>query len=138
MTHAATYRINAQGNRVSSRKGRSSSWCAKDKRLAIYIRDEFACAYCGRDLRNAPARELTLDHLVCRVDGGSNAESNLVLACLACNSGRSDLVKWYNYATPGAVQRIRKLVRRKLNRNLAKAIIAGHITREQALTEAAH
>jgi 5-methylcytosine-specific restriction endonuclease McrA len=121
----------------NSRPGRSSSWCAKPTRLAIYIRDGFACQYCGRNLRDADPRELTLDHLKCREHGGSNDPKNLILACLKCNSSRSDRVKWYDYATGGAVERIRKTVRRKLNRELAKALIAGNLTREQALAESA-
>lgn len=121
----------------NNRAGRSSSWCAKPTRLAIYIRDGFCCQYCGRNLRDAAPRELTLDHLKCREDGGSNAPTNLVLACLKCNSARSNRTVWYKYATGGAVERIRRTVRRKLNRELAKALITGTITREQALAESA-
>lgn len=114
------------------RSGRSSSWITKHKRLAIYLRDGFACAYCGVDLRGRSRRDISLDHLICRDHGGSNHESNLVTACAACNCGRSARIKWHRYATPGAVKRIRLLVRRKLNIVLAKAIIAGDARNEAA------
>lgn len=89
------------------------------------MRDLFTCMYCGRDLRGVSRREITLDHLRCRIDGGSNDSSNLITACLSCNSGRSAHTKWYKYATPGAVKRIRAHIRRRLNIQLAKDIIAG-------------
>jgi hypothetical protein len=119
------------------RPGRSSSWITKHKRLAIYVRDGFSCQYCGRDMRNAAPRELTLDHLRCRIDGGTNEATNLILACGTCNSARGARVVWYRYATGGAVLRIRRTIRRKLNTDLAKSIIEGTISREQALAESA-
>lgn len=102
----------------------SSSWIRKDKRLAIYLRDEFTCAYCGRDLHGACPRQVTLDHLQCRHDKGGNDASNLVTACLSCNSSRKRKA-WREYATGGAIERIEGLIRRPLNLELARAIIAG-------------
>lgn len=103
--------------------GQGSKWIRPAKRLAIYIRDGFHCAYCGRDLKNASACEIGLDHLVCSSDGGSNSETNLVTACRSCNSSRGTKA-WADYATGGAVERILVLVRLPLNIELAKAIIA--------------
>lgn len=129
----------------NNRKGRSSSWITKHRRLAIYLRDGFCCMYCGKDLRNAAPREVTLEHLECQNDHPSGKlpngkslhhESNLVTACLSCNSGRSDLVKWYKYATRGAKERIQRQRRRVLNIDLAKAILAGEVSREEAVLEA--
>ncbi len=64
------------------RSGRSSKWITRERRHAIYARDFCACVYCGSDSL------LTLDHLKPRSEGGSNKSSNLVTACLRCNSAR--------------------------------------------------
>ena len=63
-------------------------WVRSAKRWAIYARDGIACVYCGAGY-TGPA-SLTLDHVVCRVNGGSNHESNLVTACNDCNATRKD------------------------------------------------
>jgi hypothetical protein len=65
--------------------GYGSSWIRADKRLAIYLRDAFACAYCGQDTRALGGP--TLDH----VDAaGSNDAANLVVACRPCNNRKGD------------------------------------------------
>jgi len=64
------------------------NWIAKDKRLAIYLRDGMACAYCGSGLEDGA--QLTLDHLTPRSHGGNNSETNLVTACQKCNSVRGN------------------------------------------------
>jgi 5-methylcytosine-specific restriction endonuclease McrA len=123
--------LTSDGRRLNGR--RSGAWITKAKRLAIYLRDEFHCAYCGRDLHDAHPRELTLDHLKPRCRGGSNDEKNLVLACVRCNSARQER-PWTQYATGGSIDRIRRLVRRKLNMDLAKALIAGTAQNDAAET----
>lgn len=100
------------------------SWIRPEKRLALYIRDGFTCAYCGRDLRNADARDVTLDHLLPRSAGGSNEATNLITACLRCNSQRGNKA-YADYATGGAIDRIEQLRHAPLNAALAKAIIDG-------------
>jgi 5-methylcytosine-specific restriction endonuclease McrA len=119
----------------NSRKGRSASWIRREKRIAIYLRDGMACAYCGTDLRNAKPTDMGLDHLEPQVDcdarGGCTRaglsmhhESNLVTACRKCNSSRQDR-PWRQFATAGAVARIVKLRRRVLNMAMARAFLAG-------------
>jgi hypothetical protein len=61
-------------------------WIRSDKRLAIYLRDGLACAYCGEGVEDGVS--LTLDHLLPRSDGGDNDASNLITACHRCNSAR--------------------------------------------------
>ena len=64
-----------------------SKWIRPDKRLAIYMRDGFTCAYCG----SSGVRDrvpLTLDHLQPRELGGTNEATNLVCACRDCNTNR--------------------------------------------------
>lgn len=65
-----------------------SKWIRQDKRLAIYLRDGLACAYCGVGIESGA--QLSLDHLTCYSHGGSNHESNLVTCCSHCNSARGD------------------------------------------------
>lgn len=111
----------------SSRQGANQPagcWIRPAKRLAIYIRDGFACAYCGRTLRAAAPADVTLDHLLPRSAGGGNEASNLVTACRSCNSSRQDK-PWADYATGGSRDRIEQLRERPLNMILARALIAG-------------
>ena len=111
-----------------------SSWIRKDKRLAIYLRDRFACAYCGRDLHGADPATVTLDHLDAVHKAGHHTANNLVTACRSCNSSRQDK-PWRKYATGGAIQRISRLRRRNLARyrKLAKAILDGSVGSAEAL-----
>jgi 5-methylcytosine-specific restriction endonuclease McrA len=55
----------------------------KLNRRNIYARDGNRCQYCGRHF---PTKELTLDHVVPRVQGGLNTWDNLVCACVKCNA----------------------------------------------------
>ena len=79
---------------VAPPRYRSSDWCWRPTRLAIYHRDGFCCAYCGQKLttgkgtrgRVRPGREATLDHVIPVDRGGTNAATNLVTACLTCNA----------------------------------------------------
>lgn len=125
--------LTADGRRLN---GRGSKWITPVRRLAIYLRDGFTCAYCGRDLRGAAPREITLDHLTCKALGGGHESTNLVTACLTCNSSRGALVAWWRYATGGAVARIKVLRRKAPNVALAKALLAGAVAREVAVAEA--
>lgn len=107
----------------------SSNWITKEKRLALYIRDNFTCAYCGTSLKNSDPNLVTLDHLVPRNikiahGGGGNESTNLVTACKSCNSSRQDK-PWSDYATGGARDRIETLRYQPLNISLAKALING-------------
>jgi 5-methylcytosine-specific restriction endonuclease McrA len=98
----------------------------KDLRLAIYLRDRFRCLYCCKDLHDAAPSDITLDHVVCHTDGGSNEPSNLVTACRACNCSRQD--KPLNrFAGPETRADIRRNTKRQITRyrHLAKAIIEG-------------
>ena len=74
--------------------GHGSKWIKPAKRLAIYLRDDFACVYCGASGRPRSAENprggalLSLDHLHPRELGGGNEAENLVTACASCNSAR--------------------------------------------------
>jgi len=73
---------------VGRKAGNGSKWIRRNKRLAIYRRDDNRCIYCGRDLATEVA---TLDHVLACELGGTNHESNLVTCCLSCNSSKRAL-----------------------------------------------
>lgn len=69
-----------------AKRSQGSKWITRSKRLALYLRDGFACAFCGGTIEDGCT--LTLDHLVPYSEGGSNDASNLVTSCRRCNSAR--------------------------------------------------
>lgn len=114
------------------RKGRSSKWITASRRLAIYLRDGFACVYCGRDLRRARKQDVALDHLKPQCKDGGHESSNLVTACKRCNCARQER-PWWQYATGGAVARIKSQRRKALNLDLARAVVRGDVPRSEIL-----
>ena len=106
----------------------AGQWIRADKRLAIYLRDRFTCIYCLRDLHDADPTDITLDHIRCQSNGGSNSESNLVTCCRSCNCSRQDK-PLSRFAGKETIAHIRRNCRRNLKnyRKLAKAILAGEI-----------
>lgn len=59
----------------------------KFSRLNVYIRDGFACQYCGtRHL----TEDLTFDHVIPRAAGGRTVWENIVAACAECNSSKAN------------------------------------------------
>lgn len=101
------------------------AWITKEKRLAIYIRDGFECWYCGADLKNADPTNITLDHLVPRCKGGTNAEENLITSCRPCNCTLKHMLDWTEFAAPETVTKIDAQRREPLNIPLAKSLIEG-------------
>jgi 5-methylcytosine-specific restriction endonuclease McrA len=55
----------------------------KLNRRNIYARDGSRCQYCGRHFST---KDLTIDHVVPRVQGGEHTWINLVCACVRCNT----------------------------------------------------
>jgi hypothetical protein len=53
---------------------------SKEDRAAVFQRDEHKCRTCGATER------LTIDHIVPRRRGGTNARDNLQTLCVSCNS----------------------------------------------------
>ena len=48
----------------------------------IFLRDHYACQYCGR---KPPSTQLTMDHVNPVVQGGRKSWDNIVTACRPCN-----------------------------------------------------
>lgn len=104
----------------------TGQWCRADFRLSIYLRDGFRCLYCLKDLHGADPRDITLDHIVPKVDGGTNEPKNLICACRTCNCTRaSQPVK--RFAGKETLAHIKRNTARKIDRyrKLAKAILSG-------------
>ncbi|MHB1155473.1 MAG: HNH endonuclease [Phycisphaerales bacterium] len=55
----------------------------KLNRRNIYARDRNTCQYCGQ---RYPTNELSIDHVTPRTQGGGSTWTNLVCACVSCNS----------------------------------------------------
>ena len=51
-------------------------------RKNLYARDGYRCQYCGEEFA---AKDLTLDHVMPKSQGGQSRWENLVAACGACN-----------------------------------------------------
>lgn len=106
------------------------NWIRQDKRLAIYLRDGLACAYCGHSVEDGA--KLSLDHVKPNSKGGSNHESNLVTCCDRCNSSRGNrplrtfcraVAEYLDHGvTGGEIERhVRACTRRELKTHRAEA-----------------
>ena len=49
-------------------------------RLEVFNRDQYTCQYCSKE-----GRQLTLDHVIPRHQGGEHTWENVVSACIPCN-----------------------------------------------------
>jgi 5-methylcytosine-specific restriction endonuclease McrA len=52
-------------------------------RKEVLNRDYFTCHYCGQEAN-------TVDHVIPISKGGTDEASNMVAACIKCNSGKRD------------------------------------------------
>ena len=119
----------ARPNRTEKSQG--MNWISQHKRLAIYLRDGLACAYCGAGVEEGT--KFTLDHLTPYSLGGSNKETNLVTCCLSCNSARGNrdvkaftagVAAYQGTEATAILAGIRNRVRRVLPLAEAKAMVA--------------
>jgi hypothetical protein len=105
-------------------------WIRDPSRIAIYIRDGWQCVYDGAKVgtfgQDGEAVRLTLDHLIPRQDKGSNYESNLVTACLRCNTLRGTR-PWKDMArTSKIAEYIERQVRLPIRVAEAERILASY------------
>jgi hypothetical protein len=93
-----------------------SKWLRPSTRWAIYLRDVFACVYCGHIGR------LTVDHIRSAEEGGGNEPTNLVTCCLSCNSSKQGISRraWYARLRQRGINT--KAVRDRIRRLTAKAL----------------
>ena len=109
---------------MSSRKDNwhGANWLRQDLRLALILRDNLSCVWCGDSAENGA--QLSIDHLTCVSKGGGNQPTNLVTACRRCNSSRADR----------SVTRFASACASYLDRSLTGKQIAAHV-RKQAKTD---
>lgn len=105
-------------------------WVRHSTRWAIYWRDrnphtrKFRCLWCNREkwhrTLNPSGIRLSLDHLLPVSKGGTHHSSNLITACVSCNSRRRACTfdEWCDSAqfNPRVYRRIMKALARPLNR----------------------
>ena len=105
----------------NTRSGRSSKWCWRPTRFAIYHRDSFDCVYCRLLFPLASGfGDLTLDHVQPRSQGGSNDPTNLVTCCFDCNSARQD-----RSLTAAELRRARVACARPINAEIGRRLARG-------------
>lgn len=114
--------LTADGRRLN---GKGSKWITPLRRLAIYLRDGFRCAYCDRDLTQLAAWQVTLDHLRPKCRGGEHHSTNLVAACTWCNSARQHQPLARFVPDAEKRRRIYQQARRKADIAKARAILRG-------------
>ena len=59
-------------------------------RFNVFLRDRFTCQYCGEAFAS-PA--LTFEHVIPRSRGGQTTWSNIVTACVPCNTGKGNSLR---------------------------------------------
>ena len=57
-------------------------------RFNVFLRDRFACQYCGEAFASSA---LTFEHVIPRSKGGRTTWSNIVTACVPCNTRKGKL-----------------------------------------------
>lgn len=57
-------------------------------RWEVFVRDGFACRYCGKGPSTHKGTVLEVDHRYPQSKGGSDELDNLVTACFQCNNGK--------------------------------------------------
>jgi 5-methylcytosine-specific restriction endonuclease McrA len=65
-----------------SHKRYNSAYYQRVRKLVLE-RDYFTCHYCGQEAS-------TVDHLIPISKGGTDEATNMVAACIKCNSGKRD------------------------------------------------
>ncbi len=64
----------------------------RSQRMKIYSRDNYRCVRCNK--RNRAGVILTIDHIIPRSKGGSNALSNLQTMCHDCNRDKGEHLEY--------------------------------------------
>jgi 5-methylcytosine-specific restriction endonuclease McrA len=59
-------------------------------RFNVFLRDRFTCQYCCQAFA---ASALTFEHVVPRSHGGQTTWSNIVTACVPCNTGKGNSLR---------------------------------------------
>lgn len=110
------WRSSEQGREIRRLNQRKREYQQRSSHSSYYTRSELQehlsrfgeqCAYCG------VRPQETIDHFIPIVEGGSDCLSNLVPACIHCNSTKhkSDPLKWYKSQSFYSEKRWREILR---------------------------
>jgi 5-methylcytosine-specific restriction endonuclease McrA len=69
------------------RRFRRDRQAIRFSRVNLYLRDSFACQYCGQ---RHDSQGLTFDHVVPRSAGGKTSWENIVACCVPCNHAKAN------------------------------------------------
>jgi 5-methylcytosine-specific restriction endonuclease McrA len=83
----------------------------------IYRRDGGRCVYCRMPLTE---REATYDHRVPRAQGGTSAQTNIVLSCALCNQAKANRTAEQWASVP---HRKRERIRHRMKRGIQKVAL---------------
>lgn len=87
-------------------------------RRSILLRDRYTCQYCGQKF---PSEELTYDHVIPRSRGGETRWTNIVTACVRCNTLKANRVPNFSGKKGIAGMRPFKEPKRPTNAELLRA-----------------
>lgn len=87
-------------------------------RRSILLRDRFCCQYCGQQFRS---EELTFDHVVPRSAGGQTVWTNILTACVKCNTAKGASVANHSGRKGNGSLRPLKTPRRPTSMELMRA-----------------
>jgi hypothetical protein len=107
-----------------------------NQKKAIFERDGYVCAKCGKDKKLYPTAEFHIDHLVSKDDGGKATLENGQVLCSRCNfikknikqttTGKKMFVNLYEYAKKEGNEEVLEFCQDLLN-VFEKHNINGHI-----------
>lgn len=75
---------------VALRKYQRASQRVAFTRFNVFLRDRFTCQYCGEMF---PSSALTFEHVIPRSRGGQTTWSNIVTACVPCNTAKGNSLR---------------------------------------------
>lgn len=111
------------------------NWIRQEKRLAIYIRDNFICQHCQLDLKvhikEGSDLRIELDHLKPVSAGGTNEANNLVTSCSKCNNQRGP-IPLFTYHSIEYAKVLVEQAALPINVPLAKQILAERKAQKEA------
>lgn len=87
-------------------------------RRSILLRDRFRCQYCGEQFQS---HELTFDHVTPRSAGGRTEWSNILSACISCNTRKRNSMPNYSGRKGGDDMRPLKTPRQPTSSELLRA-----------------
>ena len=72
---------------IEKRTGKHRQEISAGVKDIILMRDDITCQYCGKE---GEFNTLVTDHVIPKAKGGDNSNTNLVTACIKCNSLKAD------------------------------------------------